>query len=173
MRRILLAWLFLFCMGNLFAENDQQTDMVSSWDIVDDEETYGSMYRWRSHAAFTKIDEVVVMGDKVYGLSSNSLFAVNKKDGEIEYYTKLNGLSSSVIDHIAYNSQLNRMLITYQSGLFDVMDAKGNVYTISDLYLKSMSGSKQVNDICMHNDKAFLAMSLSSWFGYWMSASKQ
>ncbi len=159
MRRILLAWLFLFCIGNLFAENDQQTDMVSSWDIVDDEETYGSMYRWRSHAAFTKIDEVVVMGDKVYGLSSNSLFAVNKKDGEIEYYTKLNGLSSSVIDHIAYNSQLNRMLITYQSGLFDVMDAKGNVYTISDLYLKSMSGSKQVNDICMHNDKAFLAMS--------------
>ena len=136
-------------------EEDIQTDMS---DNVDEEITYGSMYQWRSHAAFTKIEEVVSMGEKVYGLSSNSLFSVDKNTGEIEYYTKLNGLSSSVIDHIAYNDQLDRMLITYRSGMFDVMDAEGVVYTISDLYLKSMSGSKQVNDICMHKNNAILAM---------------
>ena len=64
----------MLCVGNMFAEKDQRTDVVPSWDIFDEDETYGNMYRWRSHAAFTQINEVVVMGDKAYGLSSNSLF---------------------------------------------------------------------------------------------------
>ena len=130
----------------------------SNTDISDDEITYGRMYKWRSHSAYTQIKEVVVMGDKVYALSSNSLFSVNKKDREIEYYTKLDGLSSSIINHIAYNQQLNRMLITYQNGQLDIMDSNGKIYNISDLFLKQMSVSKQVNDICMYQDKAILGM---------------
>ena len=130
----------------------------SNTDISDDEITYGRMYKWRSHSAYTQIKEVVVMGDKVYALSSNSLFSVNKKDREIEYYTKLDGLSSSIINHIAYNQQLNRMLITYQNGQLDIMDSNGKIYNISDLFLKQMSISKQVNDICMYQDKAILGM---------------
>ena len=160
MRRIFFVFgLLLLCVGNMFAEKDQRTDVVPSWDIFDEDETYGNMYRWRSHAAFTQINEVVVMGDKAYGLSSNSLFSVNKQDGEIEYYTKLNGLSSSVIDHIAYNEELDRMLITYRNGQIDIMTSDENVHNISDLFLKQISASKQVNDICMYQDKAILAMS--------------
>lgn len=127
--------------------------------ISNDDITYGRMYKWRSHSAYTQIKEVVVMGDKVYALSSNSLFSVNKNNREIEYYTKLDGLSSSIINHIAYNQQLNRMLITYQNGQVDIMDANGKIYNISDLFLKQMSVSKQVNDICMYQDKAILGMS--------------
>lgn len=125
----------------------------------EDEESFGSMYQWRSHAAFSKIDEVVVMGNKAYGLSANSLFSVDKNDGEIEYYTKLNGLNGTVIDHIAYNESLDRMLITYRNGQIDIMTADETVYNISDLYLKQMSVSKTVNDICMYKNKAILAMS--------------
>ncbi len=125
---------------------------------LEDGITYGNMYRWRSHAAFTEIEEVVVMGDRAYGLSSNSLFSVSKTDGEIEYYTRLNGLSSSVIDHIEYNESLDRMLITYRNGQIDIMESNGTIYNIPDLFLKQMSVSKQVNDICMYQDKAVLAM---------------
>lgn len=138
----------------------QESNVNVGVDVYDDgEETFGSMYQWRSHAAFSKIDEVVVMGNKVYGLSSNSLFSVDKNDGEIESCTKLNGLNASVIDHIAYNESLKRMLITYRNGQIDIMAADGTVYNISDLYLKQMSVSKKVNDICMYQNKAILAMS--------------
>jgi hypothetical protein len=137
----------------------ENPNIFSNTYISDDDITYGRMYKWRSHSAYTQIKEVVVMGDKVYALSSNSLFSVNKKDREIEYYTKLNGLSSSIINHIAYNQQLNRMLITYQNGQLDIMDSSGKIYNISDLFLKQMSVSKQVNDICMYKDKAILGMS--------------
>ena len=137
----------------------QDPDILSNTSISDEETTYGTMYQWRSHAAFTQVDEVVVMGNKTYGLSANSLFSVTKENRDIEYYTKLNGLSGSVIDHIAYNKQLDCMLITYQNGLIDIMETDGTVHNISDLFLKQMNVSKRVNDICMYRDKAILAMS--------------
>lgn len=124
-----------------------------------DDEVQGNIHQWRSYTAFTGIDEVVVLGDYVYALSSNALFSVNKKTDEIEYYTRLTGLSSVRIDHIAYNPVLNKMLITYQDGQLDIMDQKRNIYNISDLFVKQMNVSKQVNDICILQDMAYLAMS--------------
>ena len=124
-----------------------------------DDEVQGNIHQWRSYTAFTGIDEVVVLGDYVYALSSNALFSVNKKTDEIEYYTRLTGLSSVRIDRIAYNPVLNKMLITYQDGQLDIMDQKRNIYNISDLFVKQMNVSKQVNDICILQDMAYLAMS--------------
>lgn len=137
----------------------QDPDIILTTQTPDEEAVYGSMYQWRSHAAYTHIEEVVVMGNKVYGLSANSLFSVNKENGEMEYYTKLEGLSGSVIDHVRYNKQLDKMLITYQNGQIDIMSANGKIQSISDLFLKQMSVSKKVSDICMYEDKAILAMS--------------
>ena len=152
-KKVLLLWLLV-----LVAVSSLSGNSISDTNISDEDITYGSMYQWRSHAAFGQVDEVVVLGERVFGLSCNSLFAINKSDGEIEYYSKLNGLNSSVIDHIVYNEYLNRMLITYRNGQIDIMTVDGEVYNISDLFLKQMSVSKQVNDICMYQEKAFLAM---------------
>lgn len=124
-----------------------------------EEITYGNMYQWRSHAAFTSMDELAVLGDEVYTRSGQSLFSVEKESGLINYHTRLTGLNGARIDHIAHNTTLNKLLITYQDGQLDVMDAAGDVQNISDLYLKQMSLSKVVNDICMYQDKAYLAMS--------------
>lgn len=137
----------------------QDPDATSNLYISDDEEvSYGTMYQWRAHPAFTKVDEVVVLGNKAFGLSSKALFSVDKVSEELKYYNVLNGLSGSSIDHIAYNYHLDRMLITYQDGKLDIMTRDGNIYTIPDLFLKQMNVSKQVNDICMYQDKAILAM---------------
>ena len=138
----------------------QDPEALSSTDIpTENEHTYGNMYQWKSHSAFTKVEEIVMMGNKVFGLSSNALFSTDKISKEIEYYNILSGLSGSSIDHIAYNAQLERMLITYQNGQLDIMTKNGTIYNISDLYLKQMNASKQVNDICMYQDKAILGMS--------------
>lgn len=127
-------------------------------DVIEDEVSYGNMYQWRSHAAFTSMDEIVLLGDDVYTLSSQSLFSVNKKTELIDYYTRLTGLNGSRIDHIAHNTALQKMLITYQDGQLDIIDSSREIKNISDLYLKQMSVSKEVNDICMYQNKAYLAM---------------
>lgn len=134
-------------------------DTALNLDISDEEITYGTMFQWKSHLAFSEINEVERLGDKIYALSNNSMFSVNKKTEEIEYYTKATGLSSSIIDHIKVNPSTEKMLVTYQNGHLDILDREGNVYNVSDLFLKSMSLSKQVHDICMYGSKAYLAMS--------------
>ena len=138
----------------LSGDSETATDGPNKEDI-----TYGNMYQWRSHAAFTSMDELAVLGDEVYTRSGQSLFSVEKESGLINYHTRLTGLNGARIDHIAHNTTLNKLLITYQDGQLDIMDAEGDVQNISDLYLKQMSLSKVVNDICMYQDKAYLAMS--------------
>ena len=125
----------------------------------DDEElSYGNMYQWRSHAAFTSMDELAVVGDNVYARSGQSMFSINKRDDLIEYHNRLTGLNGAQVLHIACNSDLNKLLVTYQDGQIDIIDTYGNIKNISDLYLKQMSSSKEVNDICMYKEKAYLAM---------------
>lgn len=127
--------------------------------IIDEDISYGTMYQWKSHLAFSEINQVENLGGHIYALSNHSLFSVNKRTEEIEYYTKATGLSSSIIDHIAVNKATNNMLITYQNGHLDIMNAQNSIHNVSDLFLKPLNISKQVHDICMYNQKAYLAMS--------------
>lgn len=124
----------------------------------EDNWTYGNMYQWRTHLAYSSVDEVERMNDKIYALSNSALFSVNTQTDEIEYYSRLTGLHAATIDHIAYNKALNKLLLTYQNGQLDVIDSNERVHNISDLYLKQASISKRVNDICMYSSKAYLAM---------------
>lgn len=127
-------------------------------DTSEENRTYGSMLQWRAHLAYGTMEQVVAMGQKVYAMSNGALFSVDKQSEEIEYYNRLTGLNGSVIDHIYYNPSLRSMLITYQDGQLDVMGNDGSIRNIPDLYLKSISGSKQVNDALMVGNKAYLAM---------------
>lgn len=133
---------------------------TSQWyqDTSEDNWTYGSMLQWRAHPAYSEINQVVAMPDKVYALSNGALFSVDKQSEELEYYSRLSGLNGSVIDNIAYNTALHCMLITYQDGQLDLMDKGGSIVNIPDLYLRQSNSSMQVNDIVMSGERAYLAM---------------
>ncbi len=133
---------------------------TSQWylDTSEDNWTYGSMLQWRAHPAYSSINQVVAMPNKVYALSNGALFSVDKQSEELEYYSRLSGLNGSVIDNIAYNAALHCMLITYQDGQLDLMDSGGSIVNIPDLYLRQSNSSMQVNDIVMSGEKAYLAM---------------
>lgn len=152
--------LYIGTGGGLVAcDMDIETALDSDFeDTSEDNWTYGNMYQWRAHLAYSSVDEVERMNDKIYALSNNALFSVNSQTDEIEYYSRLTGLHAATIDHIAYNNALNKLLLTYQNGQLDVIDSNERVHNISDLYLKQANISKKVNDICMYSSKAYLAM---------------
>lgn len=152
--------LYIGTGGGLVAcDMDIETALDSDFeDTSENNWTYGNMYQWRTHLAYSSVDEVERMNDKIYALSNSALFSVNTQTDEIEYYSRLTGLHAATIDHIAYNKALNKLLLTYQNGQLDVIDSNERVHNISDLYLKQASISKRVNDICMYSSKAYLAM---------------
>lgn len=127
-------------------------------DTSEDNWTYGTMHQWQAHIAYSVIDEIAMVGDVVYALSSHSLFSIDKITEEISYHNQLTGLNSSVIHHISHNESLNELMICYQNGQIDIVDETQEIVNISDLYHKQASISKQINDICMYQNKAFLAM---------------
>lgn len=121
--------------------------------------SYGRMHQWRAHTAFSHISQAAVATNHVYAVSNNSLFSVDKQSEEITYHNRLTGLSGAVISQMAYNPSVNAILLTYQNGQLDIIDAHEDIHNIPDLYLKQMSYSKVVNHIYMHGDKAYLSMS--------------
>ena len=128
MKKILLL---CFCLASIhtWAAKERPEVVSDSW-------TYGSMYQWRAHFAYSNIEQVTRLGEKIFAVSNNALFSVNKSTEEIEYYNRLTGLNAATIDHIAHNELLNKLLITYRNGQLDVLDTRERIYNISDLYLK-------------------------------------
>ena len=121
--------------------------------------SYGRMHQWRAHTAFSHVSQAAVATNHVYALSNNSLFSVDKQSEEITYHNRLTGLSGAVISQMAYNPSVNAILLTYQNGQLDIIDAREDIHNIPDLYLKQMSHSKVVNHIYMHENNAYLSMS--------------
>ena len=150
MKKLLLLHLFILATSSLFANKHIDTS-EESW-------TYGNMHLWRAHSAYSIIDEVAVMKEKVFALSNHSLFAVDKQSEELSYYSRLTGLNGAVISTIGYNPALNLLLVCYENGQIDVINAKDEIENIPDLYLKQANFSKIVNSIYMYENTAYLAM---------------
>ena len=150
MKKLLLLHLFILATSSLFA--------IKHIDTSEENWTYGNMHLWRAHSAYSIIDEVAVMKEKVFALSNHSLFAVDKRSEELSYYSRLTGLNGAVISTIGYNPALNLLLVCYENGQLDVINAKDEIENIPDLYLKQANFSKIVNSICMHENTAYLAM---------------
>ena len=150
MRKILFAGMLTLLAINVLAN--------TYIDTSEDNWTYGRMHQWRVHTAFANITRVVAVKESVYALSNNSLISVDKLSQEISYHNRLTGLNGSSIDQMEYNATTDALLVSYQNGQLDIIDAEGDIHNVPDLYLKQMSYAKVVNHIYMHEQKAYLSM---------------
>lgn len=150
MRKILFAGLLTLLAVNVLAN--------TYIDTSEDNWTYGRMHQWRVHTAISNISRVVAMKESVYALSNHSLLSVDKLSQEISYHNRLTGLNGASIDQMEYNATTDALLVSYQNGQLDIIDAEGDIHNVPDLYLKQMSYAKVVNHIYMHEQKAYLSM---------------
>lgn len=118
---------------------------------------HAEMGGWTSHMAYGSTSEVVHMQDHVYAIADGSLYAVSS-DGELEYWTKQNGLSGASVVHIAKDTMYNQLVIVYADGLIDLMDHNQNIVPIQDLKIKQMNQSKQANTITLSQGLMYMAM---------------
>lgn len=119
---------------------------------------FGSMMQWTTHLAYTNIDDIQLSPAQVYTLSEGSLCAIDKDDESLTYYSKLSGLNGSSIHSIRYDAQTGTLVIAYDDGMIDLLDDKGVIRSVADLYLKQMNTSKQVQSIAFSNGKAYMGM---------------
>lgn len=116
-----------------------------------------AMGSWKTHISYSGINQIIQSNDKVFGLSSGSLFSVNKSDAFVETYSKTSGLNDNNIHLIAYLDHTNTLLIAYNNSNIDLITDEGEIINVPDIYRKSMSGSKKINDISCVDNVAYIA----------------
>ena len=111
---------------------------------------------WRNYLAYHEVQQICAADDDIFVRASNGLYQYNQKDQSITTYDKVHGLSDTNITHIAWNKQAKRLIAVYQNSNIDLIDLKGNVTNISDLYTKPLTGDKTVNSIRIDGIYAYL-----------------
>ena len=112
---------------------------------------------WRNYLAYYDVQQIQAAGDELFVLASNGLYKYNKKDQSITTYDKVNGLSDTYISHIRWCQQAKRLIAVYSNTNIDLIDTKGNVTNISDIYTKVITGDKTINNVYIYNQYAYLA----------------
>jgi hypothetical protein len=115
-----------------------------------------AMGKWRTHLSYNSVSQIAQSGNKIFAVSQGALFSVDKQDGGLQFYSKLNGLNGSNITKIEFDATNQGLLIIYSNGNIDLFGT-GGVTNIPDLFNKQMSSSKNVNHIQFYQKKAFLA----------------
>ena len=115
-----------------------------------------AMGKWNTHFAYNSVSQIVQSDNKLYAVSDGALFSVDKLDANIEFYSKLTGLSDANITRIEFDTTNKQLLIIYDNGNIDVLTS-GGVSNIPDLYNKQLSSSKEVNQIEFYDNKAYLS----------------
>ncbi len=114
---------------------------------------------WRTHLPYQKVIDVAIAGDLVYAATPYSLFTYNISDDQLAPFSRVNGLSDVGISKIAYDSKDQILLVAYTDANIDLIDNKGNVFNIPDIYNKAMLGIKTINNIWFDGNLAYLSCS--------------
>jgi hypothetical protein len=115
-----------------------------------------AMGKWNTHFAYNSVTQIAQSDNKIYAISNGALFSVDKLDANMQFYSKLSGLSDANISRIDFDTVNKQLLIIYDDGNIDILSSTG-VINIPDFYNKQMSSSKEVNQIQFYNNKAYLS----------------
>lgn len=113
--------------------------------------------QWREHIPFNKVIGVAEVGSTVFAASKYGLFSYSKNDGEINYYTHLNGLSDYEITSIRSDKTSGILLVAYQSSNIDLIFPDHSIFNLSDIKRKNIIGGKRINNILFIGTDAYLS----------------
>ncbi|GAB3826646.1 type IX secretion system anionic LPS delivery protein PorZ [Pontibacter rugosus] len=113
---------------------------------------------WQIHAPYQQGKAVALAGDKVYVAADRGLFYFDTAFNAIETITKIDGLSEQQISDIAYDEASKTLVVAYANTKVDLL-VNDRIYSVSDIFRKSVTGEKKINSIFTHNKLAYISTS--------------
>ena len=115
--------------------------------------------QWRTHLPYNEVLDVAVTPGLIYAATPYSLFTYRLKDDKISIFDKVKGLNDLGINKIDYDKKSGQLLVAYSDANIDLIDNKGNVTNIPDIFNKYMLGIKTINNIFFRDGFAYLSCS--------------
>ena len=129
--------------------------------------SYSQNEKWQVYPAYTEAVQVEVAGDYLYcvmkgsgakGTISGNLVRYDLEDGSIRTYDCLHELSDKEVLHVSYNKSTERLVVVYENGNVDLVDAYSRVVNQTALKESSIPGAS-INSINHFDDIAYLCTS--------------
>ena len=115
--------------------------------------------QWRTHLPYGEVIDVAVTPGLIYAATPYTLFTYRLKDDKISIFDKVKGLNDLGINKIDYDKKSGQLLVAYSDANIDLIDNKGNVMNIPDIFNKYMLGIKTINNIFFKANFAYLSCS--------------
>jgi hypothetical protein len=115
---------------------------------------------WQLHLPALHPLTLADAGDRLYVADESSFYYFNKKLNTTQVLSQRDGLSDVGVRTVAYDSASNQLIIAYNNGNLDLLQANGSVKNITDILRKSGQMTKTVTQIQVYNGVAYLASNL-------------
>ena len=114
---------------------------------------------WKDYLSYNSPTYIAEENNKIYCVANGGLFYINKNDKTINRISKVNGLSDIGIKQLVHCYESNTTIIVYENCNIDLL--KNNyIINLSDIKRKAVSGIKEINNITVNKQFAYLSSSL-------------
>ncbi|MEM7162082.1 MAG: hypothetical protein AAF487_06515 [Bacteroidota bacterium] len=112
--------------------------------------------QWRDHLAYRKCIDVTQNEDQTIFATEKAVFFIDKEDYSSQRLSKIQGLSGVGVSRIAFNQELNVLLVGYANGALNLV-FENSIVNMPDILSSSLIGDKQIYDIFFKDEFAWLA----------------
>lgn len=112
--------------------------------------------QWRSHLPYNSAVSLAFDGTKIYVATQYSFYTEDIAGGEATTYSKVSGMADIGMSKIGYDKTTGTAILAYTNGNIDLFKDE-NFHNIPDLKIKSVAGTKNINDIYTENGLAYLS----------------
>lgn len=116
-----------------------------------------SVGSWEVYSNYLAPEQMLETPDKVFCLSSGSLFSFDKNSEELYQYGIHNVLSEAIITKIFYNGKGDYIVVVYKSGNIDVIKNDGKVVNLPDIKDAVLQSDRTINDLSFGDGRIYVA----------------
>lgn len=113
---------------------------------------------WSDHLTYNTAKSIAVGSEQVYASTGSSIIVFNKEFAELRKMSRINGLTETGINTIAWSEENKTLIIAYTSTNIDLVK-NSIIYNIPDIFRKYFPGEKEINRVRTSGKYAFLACS--------------
>lgn len=118
---------------------------------------------WRKHGVFgNSFTRVIETERNVFFLADGWLYEYDKENQESNSISESGDLNDVSIKDIYYNPEKKYLFVAYVNGNIDIIKEDGITINMPDIYVSSVSSTKNINDVTFSVSGAFVATD----FGY-------
>lgn len=111
---------------------------------------------WRDHLPYSNGRTIALSPDRVYCATDLALFYYDKADDAITKLSKINKLSDLEVGYIAYNNDVEKLIIGYENGNIDIIE-NDTKYNYPDIKIKNILSDKAIHHILIEGNLAYLS----------------